>query len=288
MIEAIKYIPTKALTHAVLKRVTDHCAKWNKHEPGTAKDIQDYISDYNIDWNDAEKCQHSKSAKECSELFETKNEFFQRKVKKRYIEGYREPNMLVSPADCRLVAYKNVSDATKFWIKGQGFTIEKLLNDKELSIKYLNGSMVICRLAPDDYHRFHIPIDCSYQGQQKIAGTYYSVDPILVNSKIDVFGDNKREVHKLYSAYFGTVLCVIVGATCVGSIQVHAESNAAYQKGDPFGMFGFGGSTIVMLFPSIVDMDICDIFLDNSQIGVETYVKVGTKLGMGYGLKLKK
>ena len=283
LIEAIKYIPTKWLTHKILKGVTNQCSNWNKTTSSTREDIRTYIDDYQIDWTEAEKCRYSESVDECVDTFETKNEFFQRALKPENIkiQFKRNKNVLVSPADCRLTAYENVKKATKFWVKGHGFSLEKLLGDVNMAKEYVGGSLVICRLAPDDYHRFHMPINCVYEGHHKIHGHYYSVDTRIVNSTIDVFGENKREVHRLYNEHFGTVLCVIVGATCTGSIEIDpsVKKNHKYTKGAPLGMFGFGGSTIIMVFEPHIKLELCGIFKDNSLKHVETYVKVGTKLG---------
>ena len=284
LIEAIKYIPTKWLTHKILKDVTNQCACWTKKTSQTHEDIRSYIDDYQIDWTEAEKCRNTKSTDECVNKFETKNEFFQRALKPEniIIRFKRMKNVLVSPANCRLTAYENVEKATEFWVKGHGFSLEKLIGDAKLAQRYVGGCIVICRLAPNDYHRFHMPINCIYKGHHKIHGHYYSVDPSIVNSTIDVFGENKREVHKLYSETFGTLLFVMVGATCTGSIEVDpsVKENKKYTKGALLGMFGFGGSTVIMTFEPHIKLQLCDIFKDNSLNGVETYVRVGTKLGV--------
>ena len=294
LIESIKYIPTKTATHKILRAVTNQCSRWKtKGGEKTSREIKDYIEQYGIDWEEAEKCENSGSVEECAAQFETKNDFFQRhlspdKIKINLDDKYDE-TCLISPADCRLVAYKHVHDATKYWIKGKGFTVDKLLGHKvvkgnKLSTSYVDGTLIVCRLAPDDYHRFHFPINCTYMGSYEIKGEYYSVDPKIVNSKIDAFGDNKREVHILYNENFGNVLCVIVAATCTGSIEMDPKLKIGneYMKGSPFGTFGFGGSTIVMLFPKRFKIRLCKIFLNNSYANVETYIRVGTKLGNSY------
>ena len=51
--------------------------------------------------------------------FPTFNHFFYRKLKPeaRPIACPDDPSVLVSAADCRLMAFLNVSEATNFWIK---------------------------------------------------------------------------------------------------------------------------------------------------------------------------
>ena len=40
--------------------------------------------------------------------------------------------VLVSPADSRTTAFASIEAAKKIWVKGRGFTIEKLLQDAEM------------------------------------------------------------------------------------------------------------------------------------------------------------
>ncbi len=300
-INAIKYIPGKKITHKILRHITESkCEAWRHRSAKTHKLILDYIHEYDIDWTTAEKCQGLKSAEECAQQFESKNEFFQRKLAPQFIKiaGIGNPRMFVSPADCRLSAFDKVDIATEYWIKGKGFSIDTLLGGKNyptvpdttklkvtlpygrLSDSYQNGSLLICRLAPDDYHRFHLPMDCVYMGHYKIPGEFYSVDPRLVNSSIDVYSSNKREVHLLHNDHFGTVLCVVISATCTGSIEINPQLQEYqhYSKGFDFGTFGFGGSTLVLVFPPHT-LAICRTFTQNSLHGNETYVKVGNRIG---------
>jgi len=60
---------------------------------------------------------------------ETFNEFFYRKLKAsaRPVEEPENPYRLVSAADCRFMGFETVTDATKLWIKGRDFSVQKLL-----------------------------------------------------------------------------------------------------------------------------------------------------------------
>ena len=60
-------------------------------------------------------------AAEPLEAFKTFNEFFFRKLKPsaRPIASPEHPDVLVSAADCRLMAYVTVDDATRCWIKAR-------------------------------------------------------------------------------------------------------------------------------------------------------------------------
>eukprot|EP00906_Rhabdomonas_costata_P018254 RCo026635 len=128
------------------------------------------------------------------EAFVTFNEFFYRKLK----PGARiiDESPVVSAADCRLSAFATITDATKIWIKGQDFTVSKLLQCQELAELFPSGSSVlIFRLSPQDYHRFHSPVTGTLgPNPREIPGSYFTVNPVAVRENIDVFGENKRVV----------------------------------------------------------------------------------------------
>ena len=53
-------------------------------------------------------------------------------------------------------AFQDITEATKLWIKGDEFTVDRLLGPTadRLAARFTSGSMCIARLAPQDYHRF--------------------------------------------------------------------------------------------------------------------------------------
>lgn len=95
-----------------------------------------------------------------------------------------DPTTIVSAADCRLVVFESVNEATKLWIKGREFTVARLLGDayKHEAARYAGGSLAIFRLAPQDYHRFHSPVDGVIGPMTHISGEYYTVNVSLVLS----------------------------------------------------------------------------------------------------------
>jgi phosphatidylserine decarboxylase len=67
-----------------------------------------------------------------------------------------------------------VDAATTFWIKGKNFNLANLLQDQDLADQLEGGSLAIFRLAPQDYHRFHIPSRGTIESIRPISGTYYT------------------------------------------------------------------------------------------------------------------
>lgn len=178
------------------------------------------------------------------------------------------------------MVFPTVSEATRIWIKGRQFSIARLLGPKyaDEAERYQDGSLAIFRLAPQDYHRYHAPVSGVAERFVNIDGEYYTVNPQAIRSGIDVYGSNVRQVITFDTAEFGKVLAIQVGAMMVGSILTTIEDGQRVQKGDEYGFFAFGGSTIILCFePQSVEFD--EDLVRNSQASLETLVKMGVKLG---------
>ncbi|KAG5525954.1 hypothetical protein RHGRI_032300 [Rhododendron griersonianum] len=216
------------------------------------------------------------------EHFKTFNEFFIRELKPgaRPIACMERDDVAVCGADSRLMAFQNVEDSLRFWIKGQKFSVQGLLGKESSFNAFTNGSLVIFRLAPQDYHRFHFPVSGTIEKFVDIPGCLFTVNPIAVNSKYcNVFTENKRVVSIISTRDFGKVAFVAIGATMVGSITFTKKKGDYVRKGDEFGYFSFGGSTVICVFEkdSIkIDKDL----LENSARSLETLVAVGMTLGV--------
>ena len=61
-------------------------------------------------------------------------------------------------------------------MKGETYDLGKLIVSPQLGPNYVGGSMVIVRLAPQDYHRFHSPVTGQVSFITQSAGTIYSVN----------------------------------------------------------------------------------------------------------------
>lgn len=210
-----------------------------------------------------------------TEEFKNFNEFFYRALKPeaRPCSAPDRPDVVVSPADCRSVVFNSVSQATQVWIKGREFSIKRLLGDAypEDVKRFENGALGIFRLAPQDYHRFHIPVDGVLGKPKTIAGEYYTVNPMAIRSALDVYGENVRVLCPIDSPTHGRVMVICVGAMMVGSTVITQKEGAQVNRADELGYFKFGGSTIVLLFePGKMKFD--DDLTDNSNGALETLV----------------
>ncbi|CAI0401120.1 unnamed protein product [Linum tenue] len=214
--------------------------------------------------------------------FKTFNEFFIRELKPsaRPVAMVDRDDVAVCAADSRLVAFRSEEDSKRFWIKGKKFSIGGLLGNDPSCSNFKDGIVVIFRLAPQDYHRFHFPVSGTIEQFKDVSGCLYTVNPIAVNSKYcNVFTENKRVVSIISTVSFGKVAFVAIGATMVGSIAFVKKTGDYVNKGDQFGYFSFGGSTVICVFEKD-SIQIDEDLLANSARSLETLVQVGTTLGI--------
>jgi phosphatidylserine decarboxylase len=236
------------------------------NKKSSARRIQQFVEDFNINMNE--------SILKVTE-FKTFNDFFYRKLK-----SISRPIMdgLVSPADGKALVFEQVSHMDEFFVKGKKFTLDKFLQDNDLANTYEDASLVIIRLAPNDYHRYHFPYDGVISSTEIIDGFYYSVSPFAVKENVSIFCENKRSLSTLRTRDKGDILISEVGATMVGSIYQTYEPNTLITKGMEKGYFSFGGSTVILIVDSSKVKFEKDL-LENTKNGFETTIKMGEKIG---------
>jgi len=241
-------------------------------QPSSKKKIIPFIEKYNVD---------ATEFLDPPESYPTFNAFFSRKLKPSARPITNGNDVAALPADGRYLAFANIHHEEGIWVKGKKFSLEKLLGEPKLAHKYAHGSLVIIRLAPVDYHRFHFPFNCIPSEPTCINGPLYSVNPIALKHNIEILSENKRVITHLKTEEFGTVLYVEVGATNVGSIVQTYEPGKHCAKGEEKGYFSFGGSCIILLFePARIQLD--HDLLENTQQGLETLGHLGQKLGKAH------
>jgi phosphatidylserine decarboxylase len=147
------------------------------------------------------------------------------------------------------------------------------------AIDVAGGAMLISRLCPVDYHRFHFPVGGTPGEASLINGWLYSVSPVALRRNIHYLIENKRELTLIQAPSFGEVALLEVGATNVGSIVQSYTFGRDVAKGDEKGLFAFGGSCVITLFQAgriRFDADL----LEQSGQHLETYAKMGDRLGL--------
>ncbi|KAF2453627.1 phosphatidylserine decarboxylase proenzyme [Lineolata rhizophorae] len=216
------------------------------------------------------------------EQFKTFNEFFYRALKPgaRPCSAPDRPEIVTSPADCRSVVFNRLEEAQTVWVKGREFSVERLLGKAypQDAKRYNNGALGIFRLAPQDYHRFHIPVDGVMGEPKLIEGEYYTVNPMAIRSALDVYGENVRICVPIDSVKHGRVMVICVGAMMVGSTVITRKAGEKVARAEELGYFKFGGSTLLVLFePGVMQWD--DDLVTNSSTALETLIRVGMSVG---------
>jgi phosphatidylserine decarboxylase len=235
-------------------------------DPASASQIVGFINFHRLDMSEV---------KHPVEQFKTFNAFFYRELKPeaRPCSAPTNPKIIVSPADCRSVVFDSIDDATKIWVKGREFSIDRLFGNAypEDAKRYKNGALGIFRLAPQDYHRFHIPVDGVMGTPKTIEGEYYTVNPMAIRSALDVYGENVRILVPIDSVAHGRVMVVCVGAMMVGSTVITRQPGEKVSRAEELGYFKFGGSTVLLLFePGVLNFD--SDLIENSKGALETLV----------------
>ncbi|KAL3422974.1 phosphatidylserine decarboxylase [Phlyctema vagabunda] len=242
-------------------------------DPASAAEIQKFVAFHQLDMSEVLLPM---------EQFKNFNEFFYRALKPdaRPCSAPDNPRIIVSPADCRSVVFNKMDIAKSIWVKGREFSVERLLGNAypEDAKRYTNGALGIFRLAPQDYHRFHIPVDGVMGEPKLIEGEYYTVNPMAIRSALDVYGENVRVVIPIDSVAHGRVMVICIGAMMVGSTVITRKTGENVKRAEELGYFKFGGSTILVLFEEN-RMKFDDDLVDNSNGALETLIRVGMSIG---------
>lgn len=247
------------------------CIGWWMNTSFSKKNIRPFAEKYAINLEQFEKQPQE---------YEHFNDFFYRKFKPGFRPICEGLNTLCFPCDGRHLGFQHIDDTQKFFIKGGVFNLRQLLKDEALAEHFRNGTCVISRLAPVDYHRFHFPCDGIPQTTHLINGSLYSVSPMVLKGSLKIFGENKRWLTILQSERFGKVALIEVGACCVGSVQQTFISESFVKKGDEKGYFLFGGSTVITFFePNRVVL--AKDLVDCTQKGLELYAHMGDVMAKG-------
>jgi phosphatidylserine decarboxylase len=210
------------------------------------------------------------------------NDFFVRKFQEGAREFPRDLMVLPAFAEARYLAFASVTPDMRFPVKGTSMASSPVLAvPEEAGIdpgRFRGGPLLIARLCPADYHRYHYPDSGRTALAWTVHGRYHSVNPTALAALGDVFVRNERRVSILETERFGCLAYVEVGALGVGRIvQTHDEADP-FQRGEEKGMFLFGGSTVMVFGEPGAWTPSADL-LEKTGEGVESLVRLGEPVG---------
>ena len=260
----------RAALHVLVKRAA--FSRWygrRMDRPSSRAKIAPFIAQYGLDPSEFALP---------PDRFANFNEFFTRELRSGARPVDRRSDVAVLPADGRHLVLTDIAACDSFFIKGVRFDLRALLGDDALAGRFQHGAMLISRLCPVDYHRFHFPVAGVPGETRHINGPLFSVNPIALRGRPSILWENKRTLTRLQSPHFGEVLLLEVGATCVGSIVQSFTPGAPVEKGAEKGLFRFGGSSTVTIFePGRIRFT--DDLVRQSAQGREVYAWMGEAAG---------
>jgi len=251
------------LRRAVFSRVFG----WRMSRPASRAKIAPFVRDYGLDPGEFA---------EAPESYASFNDFFSRRLRAGARPVCGGAGEVAFPADGRHLGIDDVGAATQFYAKGQRFDLATFVGDAALAQRFAGGTMVISRLCPVDYHRFHFPVGGRAQAPVVIDGPLYSVSPIALRRRLAYLVENKRARTLVETADLGGVLVVEIGATCVGTI-VHTAGAGEVARGAEKGYFRFGGSCVITLFER-GRVHLADDLRAAAAAGRELYARVGDRM----------
>jgi len=220
--------------------------------------IKGFIKLYRINMNEAKYQQ--------AQEYTTFNDFFARELEDDARPIDESEKSIVMPADGVISQFGTIQDNVMLQAKGHIYSLESLVACNPDMIKFFkNGSYITTYLAPNNYHRFHMPCDATLKEMIYVPGSLFSVNKATTENIPNIFARNERVIC-LFETEFGPVAQILVGATIVGSIETkwHGiitpprdgvmkrwtyQNELKLAKGEDMGCFKLG-STVITLFAS--------------------------------------
>lgn len=206
------------------------------------------------------------------------NDFFLRKLKQnaRPLGGKGVLSVIVSPADGSICEIYAKDLDSNFKVKRDVINIRQTLNNSFYADRFIGGKVFDILLWFTDYHHFHAPVSGKIVEVGEYAGSYnYDF------ANVDWYRElarHKRTCYIIDSEDFGLVAMIPVGFWGVGSIISEVQAGDYVEKGQEMGHFGYGGSSILLVFePGAVEMSLP---IPVRKSGDEGYpIKVRQKIG---------
>ncbi|MGK5086985.1 phosphatidylserine decarboxylase [Bdellovibrionota bacterium FG-2] len=260
--------------YILAKPWVSRCAGIYNDTPYSARKISEFIREYRIKMEEYEP----------NLAWRSFNEFFIRKFRTGARTFCSLPSEMPAFCEARYFGFESVAELSQkdVRVKGVRLRAEKLLGDVGLGGSFENGPLLIARLCPTDYHRFHFPDDGTLEKSFPVRGPYHSVNPVALIAMPGILAENERYVSVLQTRNFGKLAYVEVGAMCVGRIvQTYSQTSPdgtmgppSFKRGDEKGYFLFGASTVIVLGEQGRWVPSADI-LEQTRRAHETFVRLG-------------
>ncbi|KAF9068446.1 phosphatidylserine decarboxylase [Rhodocollybia butyracea] len=212
--------------------------------------------------------------------------FFTRKfqLNARPVEP-RDLTLIYSACESTVIRIqRNIKEHDQFWLKGQNYSVYDMLGQREdhVSRPFIGGTVYQAFLSPQDYHRWHSPVNGTIYQICHVKGTYFAALPDDgVDNDIDLEVSDARGAlcrsqpwltHSATRAIIyidadnediGRIAFISVGMAEVSTCEVTVEEGQHVEAGAELGMFHFGGSSYALMFENNVNLQ----FFDDIQVG---------------------
>lgn len=221
--------------------------------------IHGFIRHYNVDMMLAQE--------ENPENYINFNHFFTRSLKpeKRPISSNAAD--IVSPVDGTISQIGDIKQNQLIQAKKIDYNLQALLGGSaKLAAQFQGGKFATLYLAPQDYHRVHIPYSGELKEMIYVPGRLFSVDAQTTTELPNLFVRNERVI-TLFSTPIGPMAVILVGAMLVGSINTpwegiiapaskrhiyhwhYLDNKISLLKGQEVGQFQLGSTVIILFAP---------------------------------------
>jgi phosphatidylserine decarboxylase len=188
------------------------------------------------------------------------NDFFTRELKPDARPRVGDETTAVCPADGVISQAGAIDGDRLLQAKGHAYSLEALMGESETATRFQDGVFATVYLAPQDYHRVHLPLAGRLIRTLAIPGALYSVNGTTEAHIDGLFARNERLVCH-FETSFGAMAVVLVGAMIVAGIdtvwggpaspyqrlQATDHREPVYARGAEIGRFFLGSTVIVCL-----------------------------------------
>jgi phosphatidylserine decarboxylase len=223
--------------------------------------IDNFVVNYRPDMAEAEESDPRKYA--------SFNAFFTRSLRPGARAVDPSPATLVSPVDGTVSQIGRTDGSSLVQAKGLTYSLESLLDEAAPAWApvFRDGAFATLYLAPNNYHRIHMPLAGTLQAAWYVPGQLFSVNATTAAQVPALFARNERVVCVFSDGTLSFAL-VLVGALFVGSmstvwhgdvtprsprVRAHlaidfVRAGLKLDKGAEMGRFNMG-STVILLLP---------------------------------------
>jgi phosphatidylserine decarboxylase len=168
-----------------------------------------------------------------------------------------------------LQVVRNVSETSEFWLKGQPYSLQNMMNFDPLAKLFIDGTVYQAFLSVLSYHRWNSPVSGTVKKAFVVNGSYYlenryqgfinpdGGDPSAPNDSqpfLTAVATRAVIFIEADNSNIGLMCFIAVGMAEVSSCEITVAEGQHLDKGEELGMFHFGGSTHCLVFRPQVNL----------------------------------